>query len=276
MMTSTTYNANPFSEAMTSSSTRTLLKNDDAVHTVPLTTATTNTSSKSPAEDVHALNDDTTATDNSSPEDKNKEVSHVDDREQLKNKKDNEVHKNAGKNNDKIDDPRKDGKITSENLSVKTVVNQSLESCTPLPKNNLIILTGEQHVSPSKPDSKCSTKSKDNNVGKMECMHKKSHDEFVTDGLKVEYDTKWIDKRQLLFNSKCSKCEKYLVKNLSKAADANNCTLFTTMCPMHCCETHLTNGPCKFVLCCTCHSKLILDESGKSNRRRTRIRNKKT
>ena len=87
MKTSTTYNANPFSEAITSPSTRTLLKNYDAVHTAPLATATTNTSSKAPAEDVHALNDDTTVTDNSSPEDKNKEVSHFYDREQLKNKK---------------------------------------------------------------------------------------------------------------------------------------------------------------------------------------------
>ena len=110
----------------------------------------------------------------------------------------------------------------------------------------------------------------------MECIHKKSHDAFVTDGLKMEYDNKWIEKRQLLANTKCSKCEKYLVKNRSKAVDANNCTLFTTMCPIHCCEIYLTNGPCNFVLCSMCHSKLILEESGiKSNRRRTRIRDKK-
>ena len=109
----------------------------------------------------------------------------------------------------------------------------------------------------------------------MECTHIKSHDAFVTDGLKVEYDTKWIEKRQLLANEKCSKCEKYLVKNLSKAVDANNCTLFTTMCPVHCCKIYLTNGPCNFVLCGMCHSKLILEESGiTSSCRRTRTRNK--
>ena len=58
-----------------------------------------------------------------------------------------------------------------------------------------MILTGGQYLSPSKPDSKGSTKTNDNNVAKMECMHIKSHDAFVTDGLKVEYDTKWIEKR---------------------------------------------------------------------------------
>ena len=102
-------------------------------------------------------------------------------------------------------------------------------------------------------------------------MHKKKHDLFDTVGLKMECDNKWIDKKQLMQNSKCSKCQKYLVKNVNKALDANNCTLFTTMSPMHCCEVHLTNGPCSFILCTLCHCELVLEDSGiTSTRRRTR------
>ena len=106
------------------------------------------------------------------------------------------------------------------------------------------------------------------NIAKLECMHEKKHNAFDTVGLKMECDNKWIDKKQLLVNAKCSKCKKYLVKNMSKAVDANNCTLFTAMSPVYCCEVYLTNGPCNFVLCCLCHSELIIKESGVTNTRR--------
>ena len=63
---------------------------------------------------------------------------------------------------------------------------------------------------------------------------------------------------------------------MSKAADENNCTLFTAMSPAYCCETCLTNRPCNFVLCSLCHSELIIKESGITNiRRHTRTSNKK-
>ena len=270
---------------------------DVVVTKVKPTTNTNNNNSND-----NACNDDTTVTDkSSSPEDKRNEITNIDAehlRKKDNNDTDNKDKKIAHKVNEScISSPKNKAIIiTGEQYVARKpdaekskIVDRSMEpprmhrsppitahksndTCVPLPKN---IITGEKCVA-RKPDSESSAKSNENKITKLECIHKKNHEAFNTDDLKMECDNKWIDKRQLLANAKCSKCKKYLVKNMRKAVDAENCTLFTTTSPIYCCEVYLTNGPCNFVLCSLCHSELIIKESGiTSIRRRTRTSNKK-